>query len=55
MTKHYDYIAIGSGGIVSIIRAASYAKKCAIIEANQLGGTCMNLGCVPKKVIWYGA
>jgi len=57
MTKHYDYIAIGggSGGIASINRAASYGKKCAIIEANQLGGTCVNLGCVPKKVMLYGA
>ena len=57
MTKHYDYIAIGggSGGIASINRAASYGKKCAIIEADQLGGTCVNLGCVPKKVMWYGA
>jgi uncharacterized membrane protein YjjP (DUF1212 family) len=37
MTKHYDYIAIGggSGGIASINRAASYGKKCAIIEANN--------------------
>ena len=57
MTKHYDYIAIGggSGGIASINRAASYGKKCAIIEAEQLGGTCVNWGCVPKKVMWYGA
>ncbi|MBP2280175.1 glutathione reductase (NADPH) [Psychrobacter sp. PL15] len=57
MTKHYDYISIGggSGGIASINRAASHGKKCAIIEANQLGGTCVNLGCVPKKVMWYGA
>ncbi|MBE2894853.1 glutathione-disulfide reductase [Spirabiliibacterium falconis] len=57
MTKHYDYIAIGggSGGIASINRAASYGKKCAIIEAKALGGTCVNVGCVPKKVMWYGA
>ncbi|PKG34494.1 MULTISPECIES: glutathione-disulfide reductase [Psychrobacter] len=57
MTKHYDYISIGggSGGIASINRAASYGKKCAIIEAEQLGGTCVNWGCVPKKVMWYGA
>lgn len=57
MTKHYDYLAIGggSGGIASINRAASYGKKCAIIEAKHLGGTCVNLGCVPKKVMWYGA
>ena len=45
MTKHYDYIAIGggSGGIASINRAASYGKKCAIIEAKHLGGTCVNV------------
>ncbi|AWX15741.1 glutathione-disulfide reductase [Mergibacter septicus] len=57
MAKHYDYIAIGggSGGIASINRAASYGKKCAIIEAKYLGGTCVNVGCVPKKVMWYGA
>ncbi|OCG06674.1 glutathione-disulfide reductase [Gilliamella sp. wkB178] len=57
MTKHYDYIAIGggSGGIASANRAASYGKKCAIIEANLLGGTCVNVGCVPKKIMWYGA
>ncbi|NBI40105.1 glutathione-disulfide reductase [[Haemophilus] felis] len=57
MTKHYDYLAIGggSGGIASINRAASYGKKCAIIEAKHLGGTCVNVGCVPKKVMWHGA
>lgn len=57
MTKHYDYLAIGggSGGIASINRAAQYGKKCAIIEAKELGGTCVNVGCVPKKVMWYGA
>ncbi|EJS87728.1 glutathione reductase [Pasteurella multocida subsp. multocida str. Anand1_buffalo] len=55
MTKHYDYLAIGggSGGIASINRAASYGKKCAIIEAKALGGTCVNVGCVPKShVVW---
>ncbi|WP_109080095.1 glutathione-disulfide reductase [Aggregatibacter aphrophilus] len=57
MTKHYDYIAIGggSGGIASVNRAASYGKKCAIIEVKHLGGTCVNVGCVPKKVMFYGA
>lgn len=51
MTKHYDYLAIGggSGGIASINRAAMYGKKCALIEAKELGGTCVNVGCVPKK------
>ncbi|TFJ41283.1 glutathione-disulfide reductase [Carnobacterium divergens] len=57
MTKKYDYIAIGggSGGIASINRAASYGMKCALIEPKELGGTCVNVGCVPKKVMWHGA
>lgn len=55
--QHYDFIAIGggSGGIAAVNRAAQYGKKCALIEAKDLGGTCVNLGCVPKKVMWYGA
>ncbi|HEI8463034.1 TPA: glutathione-disulfide reductase [Morganella morganii] len=57
MSKHYDYIAIGGGsaGIASVNRAAMYGQKCALIEAKALGGTCVNVGCVPKKVMWYGA
>ncbi len=57
MTKHYDYIAIGggSGGIASVNRAAMYGKKCALIEKSEIGGTCVNVGCVPKKVMWYAA
>ena len=51
----YDYIALGggSGGIASVNRAAMHGKKCAIIEAKALGGTCVNVGCVPKKVMWF--
>lgn len=51
----YDYLAIGggSGGIASINRAAMYGQKCAIVEAKELGGTCVNVGCVPKKVMWF--
>ncbi|MEI7189078.1 glutathione-disulfide reductase [Dickeya dianthicola] len=57
MTRHYDYLAIGggSGGIASVNRAAMYGKKCALIEAKYLGGTCVNVGCVPKKVMWHAA
>ena len=57
MSKHYDYIAIGggSGGIPSMNRAAMYGQKCALIEAKALGGTCVNVGCVPKKVMWHAA
>jgi glutathione reductase (NADPH) len=55
MSQHFDYIALGagSGGIASINRAAMHGKKCALIEAKALGGTCVNVGCVPKKVMWY--
>lgn len=54
---HFDYICIGggSGGIASANRASRYGKKAAIIEAKDIGGTCVNVGCVPKKAMWYGA
>ncbi|MGX7096055.1 glutathione-disulfide reductase [Gemella bergeri] len=57
MVKHYDYIAIGggSGGIASINRAAMYGKKGLLIERGELGGTCVNVGCVPKKVMWHAS
>lgn len=57
MSKHYDYLAIGagSGGIASANRAAIRGAKAAVIEAKFVGGTCVNVGCVPKKVMWYGA
>ncbi len=49
----YDYVVIGagSGGISSAKRAASYGAKVAIVELKALGGTCVNVGCVPKKVM----
>lgn len=55
--KKYDLIAIGagSGGLSVAERAASYGARCAIIESGLLGGTCVNRGCVPKKVMWYAA
>lgn len=57
MGKHYDLIAIGagSGGLSVAERAARYGAKCAVIESGRLGGTCVNVGCVPKKVMWFGA
>jgi glutathione reductase (NADPH) len=57
MATHFDYICIGggSGGIASANRAARYGAKVALIEAKDLGGTCVNVGCVPKKVMWHGA
>ncbi|MGF1699775.1 glutathione-disulfide reductase [Photobacterium makurazakiensis] len=57
MAKHFDYICIGggSGGIASANRAAMHGAKVALVEAKALGGTCVNVGCVPKKVMWHGA
>ena len=57
MNRHFDLLAIGggSGGVAVSNRAASYGAKCALIEAGRLGGTCVNVGCVPKKVMWNGA
>jgi glutathione reductase (NADPH) len=57
MTKHYDLVAIGggSGGLSVAERAARYGARCAVIEKGPLGGTCVNVGCVPKKVMWFGA
>ncbi|NLS14440.1 glutathione-disulfide reductase [Vibrio sp. SM6] len=57
MATHFDYICIGggSGGIASANRAAMHGAKVALIEARDLGGTCVNVGCVPKKVMWHGA
>lgn len=53
----FDYICIGagSGGIASANRASRYGQKVALIEAGPIGGTCVNVGCVPKKAMWYGA
>ncbi len=57
MTKKYDLIVIGagSGGLSAAERAAKYGARCAVIEAGKMGGTCVNVGCVPKKVMWLGA
>lgn len=52
---NYVVIGAGSGGLASARRAAKYGAKVAIIEASRLGGTCVNLGCVPKKVMWNAA
>jgi glutathione reductase (NADPH) len=55
--KHFDFMAIGggSGGIAAANRAALHGAKCAVVESGRLGGTCVNVGCVPKKVMWNGA
>ncbi|RHY29139.1 hypothetical protein DYB32_005401 [Aphanomyces invadans] len=62
-TTSYDYIVLGggSGGIASARRAASYGAKVLVVERGRtlggagLGGTCVNVGCVPKKVMYNAA
>ena len=53
-TKHYDCVVLGagSGGIAFAKRAASYGATVAIVEGNKYGGTCVNVGCVPKKIMF---
>lgn len=57
MTQHFDVIVIGggSGGLAHAQRASEYGASAAVIEHGPLGGTCVNVGCVPKKVMWYAA
>ena len=57
MGTHYDLIAIGggSGGLALTKQAAGHGAECAVVETGPLGGACVNVGCVPKKVMWYAA
>ena len=57
MTERYDFLVIGggSGGIAAARRAAEHGARTALVEAHRLGGTCVNVGCVPKKVMWNTA
>lgn len=51
--EEFDLVVIGAGpgGYVSAIRAAQLGKKVAIVERKKLGGTCLNVGCVPSKAL----
>jgi glutathione reductase (NADPH) len=53
----FDLIAVGGGsaGLACAQRAAEYGARAAVIESGRLGGTCVNVGCVPKKVMWNAA
>lgn len=57
--KRYDYdlfvIGAGSGGVRASRMAAQYGAKVAVAENKYLGGTCVNAGCVPKKLFVYAA
>src|SRR5438309_10950146 len=52
---HYDIAVIGSGpgGYVAAIRAAQLGAKVAIVEKQYLGGTCLNVGCIPSKAMLH--
>ncbi|MGI9309364.1 MAG: glutathione-disulfide reductase, partial [Gammaproteobacteria bacterium] len=57
MAEQFDLIVLGggSGGLAAAQRAAEYGAKVAVVEKGRLGGTCVNVGCVPKKVMWHAA
>ncbi len=59
MTMQYDYDLIvlggGSGGLAAAFRAAQHGQRVAMLEPGELGGTCVNVGCVPKKAMWLAA
>ncbi len=54
---HYDLVVLGggSGGLAGAFRAAKHGARVALLEPGALGGTCVNVGCVPKKAMWLAA
>jgi glutathione reductase (NADPH) len=57
VTVEFDLLVLGggSGGLAHAQKASGYGIRAAVIENGPLGGTCVNVGCVPKKVMWYTA
>jgi glutathione reductase (NADPH) len=57
VTAAHDLIVIGggSGGLAHAQRASEHGARAAVVEYGPLGGTCVNVGCVPKKVMWYAS
>ncbi len=57
MARDFDAIVLGGGpgGYVAAIRCAQYGLKTALVEEGELGGTCLNLGCIPTKALLQGA
>jgi glutathione reductase (NADPH) len=54
---HFDLVVLGggSGGLAGAFRAAGHGARVALLEPGELGGTCVNVGCVPKKAMWLAA
>lgn len=57
MAKTFDVVVLGAGpgGYVAAIRASQLGKKVAIVEADKLGGVCLNRGCIPTKALLKSA
>jgi len=57
VSEKFDLLVIGggSGGLAHAQRAVEYGVNAAVAEYGPLGGTCVNVGCVPKKVMWYAS
>ncbi|MEK9534110.1 MAG: glutathione-disulfide reductase [Halieaceae bacterium] len=59
MTKTFDYdllvIGAGSGGVRAARKSAEFGARVAVIEEAALGGTCVNVGCIPKKLYVYAS
>ncbi|HET6552297.1 MAG TPA: glutathione-disulfide reductase [Dyella sp.] len=57
MAQTFDLIVLGggSGGLATAFRAARHGARVALLEPGALGGTCVNVGCVPKKALWNAA
>lgn len=57
VAKHFQYLVLGggSGGIASARRAAEFGVSVGLVEKHALGGTCVNVGCVPKKIMFQAA
>lgn len=56
-TLDFDLVVLGggSGGLAAAFRAAQHGARVALLEPGELGGTCVNAGCVPKKAMWIAA
>lgn len=57
MSEKFDLIVIGAGpgGYLAAVRAAKMGKKAAVVESRELGGTCLNRGCIPTKTLMHTA
>jgi glutathione reductase (NADPH) len=57
VSEAFDLVVIGggSGGLAAARRAARHGARTLLVEAGKIGGTCVNVGCVPKKLTYYAA